>query len=99
LPVVSEPVTISWDPVTQSHPTLGTTGVAVTVQQYQFVGEFERDGTPDELVFVVDLPANVTSFEMPEDFTGLAEDEIKFEIVTKLDNGNQTAVESCFELE
>lgn len=99
LPVVSEPVTISWSPVTLSHPTLGTTGVAVTVQQYQFVGEFDREGTPDQLVFVVDLPPDVTSFEMPEDFTGLAEDEIKFEIVTKLDNGNQTAVESCFELE
>lgn len=100
LPVVSEPVAISWDPVTMSHPTLGTTGVAVTVQQYQFVGEIEREGeTPDVLVFAVDLPADVTSFEMPEDFTGMAEDEIKFEIVTKLDNGNQTAVESCFELE
>lgn len=99
LPVVGEPVTISWDPVTSSHPTLGTTGVPVTVQQYQFVGEFDREGTPDQLVFVVDLPPDVTSFEMPEDFTGLAEGEIKFEIVTKLDNGNQTAVESCFELE
>jgi len=100
LPVVSEPVTISWDGVTQSHPTIGTPGVAVTVQQYQVVGEISREGeTPEELVFAVDLPAGVTSFEFPEDFTGLADGEIKFEIVTKLDNGNQTAVESCFELE
>ena len=100
LPVVSEPITISWDGVTQSHPTLGRTGVPVVVQQYQVVGEIERDGeTPNVLVFAVDLPSGVTSFEFPEDFTGMAEDEIKFEIVTKLDNGNQTAVESCFELE
>lgn len=100
LPVVEEPVTIAWDAVTMSHPTLGTTGVAVTVQQYELVGEIEREGeTPDVLVFKVDLPADVTSFEFPEDFTGMAEDEIKFEIVTKLDNGNQTAIESCFELE
>lgn len=100
LPVVSEPVTISWDAVTQSHPSIGTPGVAVTVQQYQVVGEIEREGaTPDPAVFSVDLPSNVTSFEFPEDFTGLADGEIKFEIVTKLDNGNQTAVESCFELE
>jgi hypothetical protein len=41
----------------------------------------------------------VTIFEFPESFTALAEDEMKFEIVTKLTNGNQTAVESCFEIE
>lgn len=100
LPVVSEPVTIDWDAVTMSHPTLGTTGVPVTVQQYQIVGEIEREGeTPDVLVFAADLPAGVTSFEFPEDFTGLAEDVIKFEIVVKLDNDNQTALESCFELD
>lgn len=100
LPEVSEPVTLDWDAVTQSHPTLGTTGVAVTVQQYEVVGEIEREGeTPDVLVFKADLPAGVTAFEFPEDFTGMADGEIKFEIVTKLDNGNQTAAESCFELE
>lgn len=100
LPVVSEPVTISWDAVTQSHQTVGTPGVAVTVQQYQVVGEIEREGgTPELLELSVILPPNVTEFEFPEGFTGLADGEIKFEIVTKLDNGNQTAVESCFELE
>lgn len=99
LPVVGEPVTIDWDPVTQSHPTLGTTGVAVVVQKYELVGEIEREGeTPDVLVFKVDLPPDVTSFEFPEGFTGMADGEIKFEIVTRLDNGNQTAVESCFEI-
>jgi hypothetical protein len=100
LPVVSEPVTISWQEPTLSHPTIGTPGVAITIRQYLVVGEFEREGeTPDELVFEVDLPAGVTSFEFPEDFTGMAEEEIKFEIVTQLDNGNKTAVESCFEVE
>ncbi len=100
LPAVEAPVEISWDPVTMSHPTIGTPGVAVTVQQYEFVAEIEREGeTPDVLLFKVDLPAGVTSFEIPEAFTDLAEDELKFEIVTKLDNGNQTAFESCFELE
>lgn len=100
LPVVGEPVTLDWDAVTLSHPTLGTTGVPVAVQQYEVVGEIEREGeTPDVLVFKVDLPPGVTAFEFPEDFTGMADGEIKFEIVTKLDNGNQTAAESCFELE
>jgi hypothetical protein len=45
------------------------------------------------------LPRNVTEFEFPESFTGLADGEMKFEIVTKLTNVNQTAVESCFEIE
>ncbi len=96
---VGLPVAISWDAVTMSHPTLGTTGVAVTVQQYELVAEIEReDETPDVLVLKVDLPADATSFELPESFTDMADEEMKFEIVTKLDNGNQTAVESCFVL-
>lgn len=99
LPVVSEPVTLDWSPVTKSHPTIGKPNVNVKVQQYEVVGEIEREGeTPDVLVFKVDLPSNVTAFEFPEDFTGMADGEIKFEIVIKLDNGNQTAVESCFEI-
>lgn len=97
---VALPVVISWDAVTMSHPTLGTTGVPVTVQQYELVAEIEREGeTPDALAFKVDLPADATSFELPESFTDLADEEMKFEIVTRLDNGNQTAIESCFTLE
>lgn len=102
LPAVSGPITISWDGVTMSHTTLGNTGLPVTVQQYELVAEIEReDETPDVLVFKADLPGGEDSyaFELPESFTDLAEDEMKFEIVTKLDNGNQTAVESCFEIE
>lgn len=100
LPVVSEPVTLDWNAVTQSHPTIGKPGVAVKVQQYEVVGEIEREGQiPEVLVFSAILPRNVTKFEFPEDFTALADGEMKFEIVTKLDNDNQTAVESCFEIE
>jgi hypothetical protein len=100
LPVVSEPVTIDWDPVTTSHPTIGTPNVAVNVMQYQFVCEIEREGrTPEAIAFVVDLPRNRTQFTCPEEFTSLSDDEVKYEIITKLGNNNQTAVESCFELE
>ncbi|HEX9706097.1 MAG TPA: hypothetical protein VGA24_00500, partial [Steroidobacteraceae bacterium] len=100
LPVVSEPVTLDWNAVTQSHPTIGKSGVAVKVQQYEVVGEIEREGKiPEVLVFSAILPKTVTKFEFPEDFTALADGEMKFEIVTKLDNDNQTAVESCFEIE
>lgn len=100
LPIVGEPVTIDWNAVTQSHPTIGKSGVNVNVRQYEVVGEIEREGgTPEVLVLSVILPPSQTIFEFPEHFTGLADGEVKFEIVTKLMNGNQTAVESCFEIE
>jgi hypothetical protein len=100
LPVVSEPVTLDWNAVTKSHPTVGTPNINVTVLTYEVVGEIEREGqNPEVLVFSATLPRNVTAFEFPETFTGLADGEMKFEIVTKLTNGNQTAVESCFEIE
>jgi hypothetical protein len=103
LPVVSEPVTLDWNAVTKSHPTVGTPNVDVNVLQYEVVGEIEREtGQPEVLVFSAILPRSRTKFEFPEDFTSLAQladGEMKFEIVTKLRNGNQTAVESCFEIE
>jgi hypothetical protein len=101
LPEVSGPVTIDWSPVTKSHPTIGNPNRDVTVVQYQFVGEIEReDRVPEEIVFSVDLPRFVTRFTLPEEFTRLSLDgEVKYEIITKLWNGNQTGVESCFEIE
>jgi hypothetical protein len=100
LPVVTEPVTLDWNAVTRSHPSVGKPNVNVTVLTYEVVGEIEREGqNPDVLVFSALLPRNVTVFEFPESFTALADGEMKFEIVTKLTNGNQTAVESCFEIE
>ena len=100
LPVVTEPVTLDWNPVTKSHPSVGTPNVNVTVLSYEVVGEIEREGKkPEVLVFSAVLPRNVTEFVFPDSFTALVEDEMKFEIVTKLTNGNQTAVESCFEIE
>lgn len=100
LPVVSRPVTVDWSPVTMSHPTIGTPNVPVNVLLYQFVGEIDREGQePDELSFVVNLPSNVTKFTLPGEFIRLSDGEVKYEIIIKLDNGNQTGVESCFEVE
>jgi hypothetical protein len=101
LPEVSGPVTIDWSPVTRSHPTIGTPNVDVTVREYQFVGEIEReDRNPEEIVFSVNLPRNVTQFTLPTEFTRLSLDgEVKYELITMLSNGNLTAVESCFEIE
>jgi hypothetical protein len=96
LPAVDpdEPVVISWAPVTGSHPEIGDSG-PVEVAKYQFVLEVE---VPELLEMSVDLPPGITEFEVPEALIGLA-DEFKFEIIVRADNGNQTAVESCFETE
>lgn len=94
LPSVSDPVVIRWDPVTQSHPEIGKSG-AIEVAHYQFVVEREE---PSLLVLNVDLPPEVTQFEIPSGFIELG-DAFKFEIVVRAANGNQTAVESCFEIE
>jgi hypothetical protein len=93
LPSVSTPVTISWDAVTRSHPDIGKQG-AVEVEHYQLVLEREE---PTLLVFSVELPPDLTQFTVPEDFIALG-DTFKFEIIVKATNGNQTAVESCFEI-
>jgi hypothetical protein len=94
LPSVGTPVVIDWDPVATSHPDVGAAG-PIEVAKYQLVVEREE---PTLLVLSVDLPPDVTSFEVPEDFTALG-DAFKFEILVRAANGNQTAVESCFELE
>ena len=96
LPSISGPVVIDWDPVTGSHPEIGTPGVPVAVEKYQLIVEREE---PTLLIFNVELPADVTRFRVPSGFIDLG-DAFKFEIVVKgAGTGNQTAVESCFEVE
>jgi len=92
LPSVSaDEVTLSWAPVTSSHPDIGKDG-AVEVEKYQVVLE------AGDLVLSADLPPDLTSFEFPASFIEL-EDEFKFEIIVRASTGNQTAVESCFTVE
>lgn len=96
-PEVSLPVTISWDAVTTSHPELGspTDDPGIIIEAYQVVVERE-EGDPLKLTF--DLPPGTTSVDIPE---GLLEegDELKLEILVRESSGNQTATETCFEIE
>ncbi len=96
LPVfgVDEDVVLAWDPVTLSHPTLGRTNEPITVVNYEVVVEI--DDTPYNVSAI--LPPDVTEFEVPEEILGLS-DEIKYEILVREESYNQTAVESCFEVE
>lgn len=88
LPVVFAPVTIDWDPVTESHPDLGRSG-PVKVSRYQLF--VEREG----FTLGLDLPPGVTEFALPTGVTNPG-GEFKFEIIVRTGSGNNTAVESCF---
>ena len=84
------PVTIDWDPVESSHPTIGKSG-PVKIVRYQF---FVEQG---DFKLSLDLPPTVTEFKVPA--TVLAPGVVKFEIIARTATGNNTAVESCFVVE
>jgi hypothetical protein len=92
LPSLSAPVLIDWDPVMQSHPTIGKPGVVEIVRYQLFVEGGEG------VKFGVDLPPSVTEFEIPAEILASG-DQFKFEIIARTSSGNNTAVESCFVLE
>jgi hypothetical protein len=88
-------VIISWDEVEESHPDIGVPGKEIEVAFYQVVLEEEESG----LKLTFDLPPDQLSVTVPGAFIALG-DEFKFEILVKEERGgNQTAVESCFEIE
>ena len=91
LPVVSAPVVIDWDPVTASHPTLGKPG-AVAIDRYQLFVEV------DDVEFGLNLTPDMTEFEIPQAILDVGS-EFKFEIIARTESGNNTAFESCFELQ
>ena len=101
-------LTISWDPVTMSHPDAMGGGAAVqppipvTIVNYQVVVEVEAEnpdpfGEPFDAVFSVELPPWETEATLPEQFFDLG-DEFKYEVLAREESFNQTAVESCIVL-
>ena len=94
VPLVDGSVLIDWDAVTLSHPELGRTNEPIEVVQYEVVVENEET----ELVFSVELPPDTTEVDLPESFTASG-GEFKLEILTREESHNQTAVETCFEVE
>ncbi len=90
-PTVSDPVVISWDAVTTSHPDIGKSG-DIEIVEYEVVVENE------DLVFSVRLQPSITEVEIPAAFISQA-DEFSVEILVTAANGNRTAAESCFEVD
>jgi hypothetical protein len=94
-PVVSDPVVVSFDEVTASHPDLGASVPDITIDGYQVVVEREE---PTVLAFSVDLPPSATQVQVPPEFIALGT-AFKLEVLVREAGGNQTAVETCFEVE
>ena len=103
--ISEQEVSISWIAVTMSHNEKGTTaphgqflGKAgeVNVLHYEVVFETE-DENELEIVSSNLVPSDVTEFELPEELLEIS-NEFKFEILVRDENGNQSAVEACFEL-
>lgn len=92
IPTVSEPLTISWDPVTQSHPILGRTGVAVDVARYELVVEAEDTANTK---YVQRMPASQTTSTLPA-LPHQSNEQFKVEVLAREQSDNQTGVEACF---
>jgi len=92
VPTVSEPVTIAWDPVTLSHPTLGRTGETINLMRYELVVEVDE---VENAKFQQLLPPTQTSATVPTlpSETGSL---FKVEVNAREENDNQTGVEGCF---
>ena len=90
LPGVRPPVVITWNAVNSSHP-VGKPG-AVRVVKYQVVVE---QLTAPFSTFSMDLPPSQRRFVVPAELLRQGRD-VKFEILVRDVNLNQTAVESCF---
>lgn len=94
LPTVKAPVTLSWDAVTTSHADLGKAGT-FDVRYYEIVVEIDETDFKSTSI----VPGDVTEWTLPAGFTELSEEgEYKFEILVRADNGNKSAIESCFEV-
>lgn len=102
LPVFAQgdTVEITWDEVTESIDPAdeGFEGfpasVPIKVVNYEVVAEI--DESPFKVSAI--LPADARSFVIPAEIIALG-DEIKFEVLVREESYNQTAVESCFEVE
>ena len=93
LPSVSAPVTISWDAVTQSHPRSANRVPSKSSTTSSCSSARNRRCWCSAWSCRLISP----QFTIPDDFIALG-DAFKFEIIVKATNGNQTAVESCFEI-
>lgn len=101
-PSALPPIEIAWPPVMLSHPDLGSpTSSPIEVHNYEVVVEADIVGADGEEHFVKTstiLPPGVTSYVVPDAFIALT-DVWKYEVLVREESFNQTALESCFEID
>jgi len=95
IPIVSEPVTIAWDPVTMSHPTLGRTGEPVNLMRYELVVEVDEVENAEFLQLLQPDQTSATVPTLPSEADSL----FKVEVKAREENDNQTNIEGCFEVQ
>jgi len=88
LPIVSDPIVIAWDPVFSSHAELGRPG-DIEVESYEIAVEGE---TVD---YSVNVPADQTELVLASGAIPPGE-EVKYQILVREAEGNETSNESCF---
>ena len=94
IPVIAGAILISWDPVTSSHPDLGSPG-PIAISRYEVSVEREESTA---LKLTADLEPGQTFFSVPSDLIASG-DEIKFQVLATDAGGNETSSESCFEVQ
>lgn len=101
IPSVSPPITIAWPEATLSHANLGSPRSSpIVVHNYEVVVEadIEIGGEEHFVKTSTILPPGVTSYVVPNAFIALT-DEWKYEVLVREESFNQTALESCFNIE
>jgi hypothetical protein len=92
-PIGAGDLTITWDPVTTSHTTVGANvGSNIGITGYEI--SVEREDPEPVLVYKVDLSETATSLTVPAAFMSLG-DVFKFAVLVRESSGNQTSVEGC----
>ena len=102
-PTVTGPVVIAWPEVVSTHPELGFPQGSpdITIHNYEVVVEAELEGQDGEefvTVFSAVVPPDVMSMTIPAEFIAQT-DTFKYEVLAREESWNQTAVESCFEVD
>ena len=88
IPVASDPIVISWDPVESSHADLGKPG-DIEVDSYEVAIEGET------IDITLDVEGDVTEVELAP-WTIPAGEEVKYQVLVREGRGNESSSESCF---
>lgn len=88
LPIPTEPIEIAWGPVTMAHAVLGRDG-DVEVDSYEVAVEGES------VDITINVDGETTSVELAEGAIPSGE-EVKFQVLVREAEGNESSSESCF---